>query len=166
MNWKALLAIADLAGGGWSKQARAAALELRKKDSGQSDGYKALAVLWDLLRDREDVTSAEINAAVLADPASEWCNFRGKGPISQAQFAALLHPYDIYTVLLHPTKRAALSRNGYRRVQFLNAWARVLQIPTKDLNIRTLNPQLKTSEPSKGKSRQGRKGKPRRGRKE
>jgi putative DNA primase/helicase len=157
MNWKTLLAIADLAGGDWPKQARAAALELRKKDSGQSDGYKALAVLWDLLHDREDITSAEINAAVLADPASEWCNFRGKGPISQAQFAALLHPYDIYTVVVHPTKRSTLSCHGYRRAQFLNAWARVLQIPAEELNIRTFDPQPKTSKPSKGKPGRGQK---------
>ena len=31
MNWKILLAIADLAGGDWPKRARAAALELRER---------------------------------------------------------------------------------------------------------------------------------------
>ena len=93
----------------------------------------------------------------MADPTSEWCNFRGKGPITQTQFAALLNPYDIYTVLLHPTKRADLSRHGYRRAQFLNAWARVLQIPTEELNIRTFDPEPKTPETSKGKPGRGQK---------
>jgi hypothetical protein len=159
MNWRTLLAIADLAGGDWPKRARAAALELNKEDSSKlTDGLKALAAMYELLPDgREEITSAEVCAVLNADPTSEWCNFRGKGPISQAQFAALLRPYEIFPVLLHPTKRADLSRHGYRRAQFLNAWARLLQKPTKDPNIRTSDPEPKTPETSKGKPGRGRK---------
>jgi hypothetical protein len=65
----------------------------------------------------------------------------------------LLHPYGVYTVLLHPTKRAGLSRNGYRAAQFTNVWARLLRKPTEDPNIRTFDPQPKTSETRKGKPR-------------
>jgi putative DNA primase/helicase len=144
MNWKILLAIADLAGGDWSKRARAAALELRKEDGSEpTDRIKAVAAMEQLLRGREEITSAEVCAALTADPTSEWCDFRGRGVISQTQFAALLRPYGIYTVLLHPTKRARLSRHGYRAAQFKNVWARLLRKPTEEPNSRTLDPGRK-----------------------
>ena len=98
MNSRTLLAIADLAGGPWPKRARAAALELRKDDSAEpSDGIKALAA-EKLLRTRTKITSAEVTKALTADPTSHWCNFRGQGPISPTQFAALLKPYGIRPV--------------------------------------------------------------------
>jgi hypothetical protein len=151
MNWKILLAIADLAGGDWPKRARAAALELREEDGSEpTDRVKAVTAMEQLLRGREEITSAEVCATLTADPTSEWCDFRGKGPISQTQFAALLRPYGIYTVRLHPTKRARLSRHGYRAAQFKNVWARLLRKPTEEPNIRTFDPQSKTPKTSKG----------------
>jgi hypothetical protein len=130
-NWRVLLATADLAGGNWPKPARVAALELRKQDSGvPTDGLKALAAMYDLLRNREKITSKEVCETLTADLSSEWCNFRGRGPITQAQFAALLKPYQIYTAKL-------TELNGYRREQFKTAFARLLQNPTKDPEIRS-----------------------------
>ena len=136
-NWKVLLAIADLAGGGWPKRARAAALELETDRDEPSEGVRLFAAIRDLMGERTEVTSADTCKALAADPLSEWSNFRGKGPISQAQLAALLRPYGIRPVTLHPTKRANLTCHGYRRSQFENAWARLLQKPRKDPNIRT-----------------------------
>lgn len=52
--------------------------------------------------------------------------FRGRGPVSQRQVAALLAGFEIFPVVLHPTKRASLSRRGYRRSQFDDAFARFL----------------------------------------
>jgi hypothetical protein len=46
----------------------------------------------------------------------------------------LLKEYEIAPVVLHPTKRAELSRHGYRRAQFKDAFARFLP---SDPNIRT-----------------------------
>jgi Protein of unknown function (DUF3631) len=158
MNWKTLLAIADLAGSKWSKRARAAALELREEDGSEpTDGVKAVMAMEQLLRNREVITSAEVCRVLTADPTSEWCDFRSKGPISQTQFAALLRPYGIYTVLLHPTKRAGLSRHGYRAAQFKNVWARLLQKSTEEPNIRTFGAQSKAPETSKGKPGRGQK---------
>jgi len=156
MNWKILLAVADLAGGDWPKRARAAALELRKEAGNEpTDGIKAVMAMEHLLCGREEITSAEVCATLTADPTSEWCDFRGKGPISQAQFAALIRPYGIYTVLLHPTKRAGLSRHGYRAGQFKTAWARLLQKPTKEPNIRTFDktPKRTTAKPGRSRKR-------------
>jgi hypothetical protein len=81
MNWKILLAIADLAGGAWPKRARAAALELYSEANNEPDGddIKAFVVMEQLLCNREEVTSAEVCAALTEDPSSEWCNFRGRG---------------------------------------------------------------------------------------
>jgi Protein of unknown function (DUF3631) len=136
-NWKVLLAIADLAGGGWPKRARDAALELGTDRDEPSEGVRLFAAIRNLMGKRTAVTSADICKALAADPSSEWSDFRGKGPISQAQLAALLRPYGVRPVTLHPTKRARLTRHGYQRSQFENAWARLLQKPSNDPNIRT-----------------------------
>jgi hypothetical protein len=136
-NWKVLLAIADLAGGEWPKRARDAALELETDRDEPSEGVRVLAAIRDLMGARTEITSAEICKALAADPTSEWSNLRGKGPISQAQLAALLRPYGIRPVTLHPTRRADLTCHGYRRSQFEKPWARLLQKPSKDPNIRT-----------------------------
>jgi putative DNA primase/helicase len=130
-NWRLLLAIADLAGGEWTKRARAAALELEANRDESSEGLRAFGAIRDLMGARAEITSSDICSALTADPSSEWSNFRSRGPISQAQLAALLRPYGIRPVTLHPTKRAGLTRHGYRTSQFQNAFARLLQKPIK-----------------------------------
>jgi len=49
--------------------------------------------------------------------------------------------FEIRPVVVQPTKRAVLSRHGYRAAQFEDAFARFLP---PEPNIRTLKPQLKT----------------------
>jgi hypothetical protein len=142
-NWLILLAIADLAGGEWPRVARAAALELETDRDEPSENARLFAAIRDCMGARAEITSADICKALAADPSSEWANFRGAGSISQAQLAALLRPFGIRPVTLHPTKRAGLTRHGYRRARFENAWARLLQKPTKDPNTRTLDPEGK-----------------------
>jgi len=61
--------------------------------------------------------------------------YRGRGPITKNQVAALLRDYDIRPVVVHPTKRADFSRHGYRAAQFDDAFARFLP---DEPNIRTL----------------------------
>ena len=72
---------------------------------------------------------------LLADPNSPWHEYRGRGPITKNQVAALLRDYDIRPVVVHPTKRADFSRHGYRAAQFEDAFARFLP---HEPNIRTL----------------------------
>ena len=57
------------------------------------------------------------------------------GPITKNQVAALLKDFEIRPVVVHPTKRADLSRHGYRAAQFEDAFARFLP---PEPNIRTL----------------------------
>jgi hypothetical protein len=53
----------------------------------------------------------------------------------QNQVAALLKDFEIRPVVVHPTKRADLSRHGYTSAQFEDAFARFLP---PEPNIRTL----------------------------
>jgi len=134
-NWCLLLAIADVAGGLWPEWARAAAVKLSHQRHQPSERLRLLAALHPLLATREQITSAELVELLIADPDGEWAEFRGRGPITQRQVAALLAGFEIFPVVLHPTKQASLSRRGYRRSQFGDLFARFLP---NDPNIRTL----------------------------
>src|SRR5499426_3597204 len=125
-NWCLLLAIADVAGGLWPEWARAAAVNLSHKRHQPSERLRLLAALQPIFATREQIPSAELVAQLTADPDGEWAEFRGRGPLSQRQVAALLAGFEIFPVVLHPTKRASLSRRGYRRSQFDDAFARFL----------------------------------------
>jgi Protein of unknown function (DUF3631) len=133
-NWQLLWAIADLAGGEWPKRARAAALELETERDEPSEGRRLLAAIRDIFGTREAMTSADICAALVVDPSGEWANFRDKGPISQTQLAVLLKEYRIRTEKVSP---AGVRLNGYFRTQFKNAFARLLQKPAREPDIRT-----------------------------
>jgi hypothetical protein len=129
-----LWAIADLAGGEWPKRARAAALELEIERDEPSEGLRLLAAIRDIFGARESMTSADICAALVADPSGEWADFRGKGPIGQTQLAVLLKAYRIRTEKVSP---AGIRLNGYLRAQFQNAFARLLQKPAREPDIQT-----------------------------
>jgi putative DNA primase/helicase len=133
-NWQLSWAIADLAGGEWPKRARAAALELETERDEPSEGLRLLAAIRDIFGTREAMTSADICAALVVDPSGEWANFRDKGPISQTQLAVLLKDYRIRTEKVSP---AGIRLNGYFCAQFKNAFARLLQKPAREPDIRT-----------------------------
>ncbi len=132
-NWRLLLAIADHAGGDWPKRARLAATRLLSRQNAEpSVGIRLLTALQEIFANRNEITSAELVQLLAADPDAEWGAFRGRAAISQRELAALLKPYDVRPVVLHPDKRSNLSRHGYRRSQFKDAFARFLPA-----NIRT-----------------------------
>ena len=113
-NWRLLFAIADLAGGIYPKVARAAAIKLSYHFE-PDEGVRLLAALRDTLATCPEIASKEFAQRLNADPTAEWCNFRGRGPITQWQIAALLKDFDIHPVMLHPTKRSTISMRGYKR---------------------------------------------------
>ena len=86
-------------------------------------------------KNRTEISSEQAVQELLADPDSPWQEYRGRGPITKNQVAALLRDYDIRPVVLHPTKRADFSRHGYRAAHFEDAFARFLP---HEPNIRTL----------------------------
>jgi putative DNA primase/helicase len=95
-NWRLLFAIADHAGGDWRKRARQAAVKLSHEHAGLSQGRRLLAALQEIYTNRAEIPSAEIVQLLAADPDAEWCEYRGRTPISQRQLALLLKKYEIY----------------------------------------------------------------------
>jgi putative DNA primase/helicase len=144
VNWKMLLAIADLAGDKWSKRARNAALELETGRDEQSEEIRLLAGLRDVWSSAPERTSESLCAALAAHPTGEWADFRGKGPISQHQLAAFLRvKFMIRPFPGHPTKRSDVTRGSYKRGQFEELWARLLQKPSQDSNTQTPGAKVK-----------------------
>jgi hypothetical protein len=139
-NWKILFAIAEQAG--VLKEAHRAAVQLSPRTTyKRSEGNRLLESLREIFRTcKEEMPSADVVKKLLADPDGEWGAFRERGPITQRQVAALLAPYEIRPVVLHPTKRSDLSPRGYRRAQFNDAFARFLP---PDPHIRTQPPKTK-----------------------
>jgi len=135
-NWKLLLQIAQHAGGSWPEQACRSATYLSRAPYEPSVGVQLLAALRAMFtKNRTEITSEQVVQELVADPDSPWQEYRGRGPITKNQVAALLRDYDIRPVVVHPTKRADFSRHGYRAAQFEDAFARFLP---HEPNIRTL----------------------------
>ena len=135
-NWKLPLQIAQHARGGWPEQARRAAIYLSRTPYEPSMGVQLLAALQAMFaKNRTQITSEQVVQELLADPDSQWHEYRSRGPITKNLVAALLKDFEIRPVVVHPTKRADLSRHGYRAVQFEDAFARFLP---PEPNIRTL----------------------------
>ena len=86
-------------------------------------------------KNRTEITSEQAVQELVADPDLPWHEYRGQGPITKNQVAALLRDLDIRPVVVQPTKRADFSRHGYRPAQFDDAFARFLP---DEPNIRTL----------------------------
>jgi putative DNA primase/helicase len=131
-NWKLLLAIADHAGDEWPERAREAATRVSQRASEPSAGIRLLEALSVIFANREEIPSAEIVKELTADPADEWCEYKGRTPITQRQIAHLLRPFEIYPKTIHPTQEASLSPRGYTRAHFVDAFARFV-----DPHIRT-----------------------------
>jgi putative DNA primase/helicase len=135
-NWKLPLQIAQHARGGWPDQARRSAIYLSRTPYEPSIGVQLLAALRAMfVQNRTEITSEQVLQELLADPDSQWHEYRGRGPITKNQVAALLKDFEICPVVVHPTKRADFSRHGYRAAQFEDAFARFLP---PEPNIRTL----------------------------
>ena len=117
-NWRLPLAIAEHAGGDWPSQAREAAERLSRRAHKPSLGVQLLAAMRKMFAaGRLEITSEEVVAELLSDPEGPWHKYRSQ-PITQRQVADLLEQYDIRPVNIHPTKRANLTRRGYRLEQF------------------------------------------------
>src|SRR5262249_42948402 len=90
-NWRPLLGIAELAGAEWLKRAREAACVL------SGDGHDVASVNVELLRDIRTafgddavIRSADLVAALAADPERPWAEYSRGKPIAQRQVAKLL----------------------------------------------------------------------------
>jgi putative DNA primase/helicase len=126
-NWRPLLAVADLASGGWSERARHAALALTRE--GAEDGETSRTLLLRDLRElfaaepRGVLLTAEILRELHARDDRPWPEYRGGRPITARQMAALLRPVGISAGTV---RRGGQTAKGYRAEDMADAWSRYL----------------------------------------
>ena len=118
-NWRPLIALADVAGGKWPGRARAAALALSGRRNDDGIAVAVLAAIKHLFAaQRTDrLGSKGIVKALTADPTARWSESNRGRPLSEAQLARLLRPFEIY-----PTSFG--SARGYRLAECQDAFAR------------------------------------------
>jgi putative DNA primase/helicase len=116
-NWDPLLAIAEACGCG--AEARKAALELSGADDDETDAIVLLAdlkTIFDQAKAGDATIVTMSSAAIAADLANmedkRWPEFKGGKPITPAQIAALLKPFNIA-----PRKVQFDGAGGKRQVQ-------------------------------------------------
>ena len=95
--WEPLLAIADMAGGGWPRRARGAATALSAQVSVDDDAV-SIRLLQDI---RQVFTDERLGSADLVHRLTRledrpWADWRSGCSISQARVATLLRPFGIY----------------------------------------------------------------------
>jgi Protein of unknown function (DUF3631) len=79
-NWKLPLQIAQHAGGGWPEQARRSAIYLSRTPYEPSIGVQLLPALRAMFaKDRTQITSEQVVQQLLADPDSQWHEYRSRG---------------------------------------------------------------------------------------
>jgi putative DNA primase/helicase len=119
-NWRALLAIADLAGGNWPALARKAACDL---SGAEEDGSMNVALLTDVRTAFGTDTvmkSVDLVAALVADPEKPWAEWSRGKPLTQRQLARMLGEFGMISVSVHPP--GLVHGKGYKRVDLEPAW--------------------------------------------
>jgi len=121
-NWRPLLAIADLAGGAWTRRARDAACLLSGEGhDSTSVNVELLADIRKAFGDLDVIRSADLVEKLVSDPERPWTEWRHGRPLTQKQLGGLLRPFCVAseTVSAPGFKDA----KGYRRAHFEEAWA-------------------------------------------
>jgi hypothetical protein len=148
-NWHPLFAVADLAGGEWPARAREAALALAGSAAAEDDAVivKLLRDIRDLFdRRREAVAQGAVHpknadkfaSRELAEQLGKlaerpWSEFKRGKPITQAQLARLLKPYEIASKNIRKVISDSEGEEvlkGYEREQFKVAFTRYLGEPS------------------------------------
>jgi hypothetical protein len=127
-NWEPLLAIADLAGGDWPSQARAAALKLSGDAEGdtRSTREQLLADVRTVFVERsaDRLPSAALVDALIRIEGHPWAEYGKAGkPLTQNQLARLLKPFAIVPEVI---RVGTETPRGYRLDQFTEAFERYL----------------------------------------
>jgi putative DNA primase/helicase len=130
-NWRALLAIADAAGGEWPQRARAAAAAIERRASEASIGIELLADIKATFNERaaEQLSSAEIVAALVAMEGRPWVEWgKQRKPMTQHALARQLREFK--TSDGAPIAPVQIweggKERGYKLTQFDDAFRRYL----------------------------------------
>jgi len=132
-NWRPLIAIADLCGDEYGRQAREAAIAM----SGDTflDEDPVVTLLKDIrgvfdARGVDRISSRELVDTLVVPDDSPWVEWRGQNGeqqshrLTQSELARLLRPFHIRPRSMWPEKRTldAKSTKGYQRQHFEEAW--------------------------------------------
>lgn len=129
--WEPLLAVADLAGGGWPELARKAATELTKEaakaDADHSDGHALLVdcrdVLTGIVQAKDFITTEALLQHLKALPDSRWAD----DGLTGRRLSSMLKPYAI-----EPGRDTSGTKRGYKIPRFTDAFERYLAPPEDD----------------------------------
>jgi putative DNA primase/helicase len=127
-NWEPLLAIADLAGGPWPEQARAAAVGLSGGQDDDTDNIRVLllADIREVFADRgvDRISSEDLTLALVGLEERPWAEYSHGKPLTQAKLARLLRPFGVVSGSVRlPDGRTP---KGYVLERFTDAFARYL----------------------------------------
>lgn len=123
--WEPLLAVAEAAGGEWTKRARQACAELCQAAQSTDSGSLGIRLLTDLravFGDAAGLATETILRELRAIEDAPWDDLRGK-PLDARGLARRLKPYGVASTKL---KIGADSVRGYRREDLWDAWQRYL----------------------------------------
>ncbi len=134
-TWEPLVIVADLAGGHWPAQARAACLAMTRNEVVQDEQTTLKTrLLRDIRRvfeqqgDQEALRSHDLLAALIQDAEAPWAEYGTKG-LNAYHLANLLRDFGI-SPANHRFENGRQAK-AYARNQFLDAWARYCPDPAQ-----------------------------------
>lgn len=134
-TWEPLVIVADLAGGHWPAQARAACLAMTRNEVVQDEQTTLKTrLLRDIRRvfehqgDKEALRSHDLLAALVQDAEAPWAEYGTKG-LNAYHLANLLRDFGI-SPANHRFENGRQAK-AYARNQFLDAWARYCPDPAQ-----------------------------------
>jgi hypothetical protein len=140
-----LLALADIAGGGWPRAARRALVELCVEAQGTDDsiGQLLLADISQVFQERgvDRLPSAELAFELGEIETSPWGEWSQGKPLSAAKLARLLKPFGISP---HSIRVDDKTPKGYEREDFQDAFRRYLR--AEDMRLPS-SPAVQTATP-------------------
>lgn len=155
-TWEALVAVADLAGGGWPSRARSAVLAViadAEDDAGASDRVRLLADCRAVFADADALPTAALIDRLKADPEAPWIDYAGSG-LTPMRLAGLLREYDIRSTTIRFPAPIGQAK-GYTRSDFIDAWNRYCPISESEQPYQSYQESPPSSEPVRPKDRYG-----------
>ena len=129
-NWEPLLAIADLAGVNWPKEARRAALAISgAKEDSASTGEELLSDIRDVFDacGEDRLWMKDILEKLCEDELAPWSSWSRGKPMTTRQLGARLSAFELRA---KPLKIDRDVNKGFERKQFADAWKRYLSPDT------------------------------------
>lgn len=127
--WEPLVAIADAAGGDWSKRARQAATHFVEvgKDNSQSLNIRLLhdlKLVFDQVKEDHIPTTVVLEKLHALDEAP-WADLRGGQPLDARGLSRRLHKYQVKPTVVRVGDK---THRGYRREDLHDIWNRYIPV--------------------------------------